>query len=289
MCLPGFQLFRGGLALVLFLGLSARSHAALPPKPAAGDFLADYAEVLAETTRQKVRERQAATFQENRVPIVIVTVPDLRRYDLGTGEIESYARKWFDGWGIGSKQKNEGILVLLAVKERRARIELGAGWGNQWDDYAEKVMNGRMVPAFRSGDYGPGLLAGLEALQRMAARGAEAGPPRQNAWEKFADSQLGYYAIKDNPIRSQLGSSLIIAVGLAGAVSLLLACFFRAHRPLLIKVGFGLIGLALLFWIAAIIIGLVFGRRFQETSGTSDGGSGYDGGSSGGGGATGRW
>ena len=263
----------------------------MPPRPVGGDFLQDYAGVIPEKMRQTIREHQAAAFEATKVPLVVVTLPDLGRYDLGTGNIETYARKWFNTWGIGSAQKNDGVLVLLAVKERRARIELGAAWGHRWDAYATHVMDGRMVPRFKGGDYGDGLLAGLEALERMAARGAEAEPPAESALEALAGSALGYYALHDNPLRNNLGSGIVLGLLVTGGFALLLMIFMPGRRKLLLKIGLGLIGLVFLFWITAVLLMLlsgVLGRLFSGgNSSSSDGG--YDGGSSGGGGATGSW
>ncbi|MBP6508319.1 MAG: TPM domain-containing protein [Opitutaceae bacterium] len=279
-------------ALVLCVMLAESALADMPAQPASREFLHDYAQVIPADLQRVIRERQAAAFQGTQVPIVIVTLPNLWRHDLGTREIEIYAQRWFDGWGIGSATKNDGILILLVVEERAARIELGKAWAHRWDGYAKGVMNGRMVPRFKQGEYGAGLLAGLEALERMADRGAGSNPPAFSAWEKFAGSPLGYYALYDNPLKRSVGIPISYALLALGGLIALAGCFVGEHRVLLWKIGGGLIGLVLLFWIVAAAILLMSGLlQYLRNAGSDKSGtdSGYGGGSSGGGGATGRW
>lgn len=281
--------FLPGCWLALTLAAVVSLHAAMPPKPAGGDFLHDYAGVIPAETQQTIRELQATAFREGKTPIVVVTVPSLQRYSLGTNEVEAYARTWFNTWGIGSQKKNNGILVLLAVEERRARIELGAEWGRRWDDYAKQVMDGKMVPRFKVGEYGAGLRAGVEALARMAALGPAAEPPQGSALDKFLGSELGYYAVYDNPLKKQFGPRIVWALVLVGVMAFVLLPFLPNHRRMLLIIGFGAIGLAFLFWIVAVIIGLFVGRNRRKDEDSSSSGGGYGGGSSGGGGATGKW
>lgn len=266
----------------------------MPARPASGEFLHDYAQVIPADIQRAIRERQAAAFQANKVPIVIVTLPNLRLHDLGTREIETYAQKWFNGWGIGAAKKNDGILILLAVEERTARIELGRDWEHRWDDYTGRVMNGRMVPRFKQGEYGAGLLAGLEALERMAHSGVQSAPPNLSGWEKFAGSPLGYYALHHNPLKQAVGARVTMGLLLVGVVLAVAGCFAPGHRRLLWKLGGGLVGLVVLFWIAVVALVLVSGlvQRVlgfgQDTDSASDS-DGYEGGSSGGGGSSGSW
>ena len=294
MRLLGFHHFPMLAWLVLFFAMAGSIQAGMPPRPAGGDFLQDYAGVIPADIQQTIREHQAAAFRASKVPLVIVTVSDLQQYDLRTSEIEAYARAWFNAWGVGSAQKNDGILILLAVKERRARIELGAAWEHRWDAYTQKVMDGRMVPRFKTGDYAGGLLAGLEALERMAARGAGSEPPAESGWEKFAGSALGYYAIHDNPLVRSIGPRITGLLLILGGVLAVTGCFVPAHRKLLWKIGGGLLGLVLLFWIAVVVLVLISGliqRIFDrdDSADSSSSSDGYDGGSSGGGGASGSW
>jgi len=102
--------------------------------------------------------------------IVVATVPDMDGY----GSIEEYAVKLFanHGRGIGKKGKDNGVLILVARKERKTRIEVGYEL-EQWitDGYAGETIREFMLPSFRQNDYGGGLLA---ATTRIAGRIAQA-------------------------------------------------------------------------------------------------------------------
>ena len=102
--------------------------------------------------------------------IVVATVPSLE----GFASIDEYAVKLFDnhGRGIGRKGKDNGVLIVVAPRERRVRIEVGYDL-EQWitDGYAGETIREFMAPRFRQNDFGGGLLA---ATTRIAGRIAQA-------------------------------------------------------------------------------------------------------------------
>src|SRR4029078_3757438 len=85
-----------------------------------------------------------------------------------------YAVKLFEnqGRGIGEKGKDNGLLILLALKERRVWIEVGYGL-EQWitDGYSGDTSREYMVPEFRNGRFGAGLLAGTTRIVGRIAQG----------------------------------------------------------------------------------------------------------------------
>ena len=104
--------------------------------------------------------------------VVVATVPTIEPY----GNILEYAVKLFDnhGRGIGHKGKNNGVLILLAVKERRVRVEVGYDL-EQWitDGFAGETSREYMAPEFRDGRYGAGLRAGTERIIGRIAQGRQ--------------------------------------------------------------------------------------------------------------------
>lgn len=110
--------------------------------------------------------------------IVVATVPTFEPY----ADINEYAVKLFEnhGRGIGEKGKDNGVLIVVAVKERKVRIEVGYDL-EQWitDGYAGETSREFIAPRFRQGQYGAGLLAGTA---RIAGRIAQArGVPLEGA------------------------------------------------------------------------------------------------------------
>jgi uncharacterized protein len=113
-----------------------------------------------------IRQLQAATGDL----VVVATVETVEPY----GDIREYANKLFEnhGRGIGDKEKKNGLLILLALKERKVWVEVGYGL-EEWitDGFAGETSREYMVPELRSGRYGAGLLAGTT---RIIARIAQA-------------------------------------------------------------------------------------------------------------------
>lgn len=274
---------------ILFCLLWSRLIAAIPPTPPAGDFLHDLAGLLTAEEQALLRSQQQQVFQQAQVPIVVVTVANMSQYVPGNTSIEAFARLWFNAWGIGSQRKNDGILVIVSRDDRRARIEFGAAWGRRWDNYAQQVMDYRLVPRFKTGKYGFGLIAGVEALARAALAGPQSDPPPPNALEKFMASPLVKFARENNPLMERYAkwSPLLLV---AGAVLVVAGLLIPAYRWQLIGCGLGIIGLVVLFWIVVIIFAFIFGGKSRRSSEDRDGSDGgFGGGSSGGGGASGSW
>ena len=102
--------------------------------------------------------------------VVVATVQTIAPY----GDMREYINKLFEnhGKGIGQKGKNNGLLVLLAVKERRVQIEVGYDL-EQWitDGFSGETSRQHMAPEFREGRYGDGLRIGVERVIGRIAQG----------------------------------------------------------------------------------------------------------------------
>lgn len=85
--------------------------------------------------------------------------------DLEGNSIEEYGYKLARAWGIGSKAKNDGIVVIVAPADRATRIEVGYGLeGELTDAISRSIIERRMIPFFRQGDYDQGVLAGVDGV-----------------------------------------------------------------------------------------------------------------------------
>lgn len=100
--------------------------------------------------------------------VMVVTVPTIEP----SGNIDEYTNKLFEQSGIGEKGKDNGLLIVLAIKERRVRIEPGYALEQFITDrFAGETIRRYMAPEFRNGDYGKGLLV---ATARIVGRIANA-------------------------------------------------------------------------------------------------------------------
>ena len=102
--------------------------------------------------------------------VIVATVQTIAPY----GSIEEYELKMFEngGRGIGAKGKDNGALILLALKERKVRIEVGYDLEQfVTDGFAGETSREYMAPRFRQGQFGPGLVAGVERVVGRIAQG----------------------------------------------------------------------------------------------------------------------
>jgi uncharacterized protein len=222
-----------------------------PDKPPQSDFYVDEAGLLDEGARAAINDTALALLQQEQIPLFVVTIRSLSSYEASALGIEGYATQLFDHWGIGSPERNYGMLLLVSVGDRRARIELGAGFERNYDRQANDIMQSLIVPAFRRGDYQTGIVDGVRGMDAMS-RGLQLPKPTAPWW--------------------------YLPAMIAGAIflGLLIYNLFRTGRS---GWAWGLI--------AAIAVMLFFLLRSAAKSGGS--GGGFGGGFSGGGGATGSW
>jgi len=96
--------------------------------------------------------------------IAVLTLPSLEDQT-----IEERAIQVFDQWKIGHKGKDDGVLLLLAKKERKIRIEVGRGLeGDIPDVYAKRIIEDVMLPFFRKGQFNSGIITGVTQIAQLA-------------------------------------------------------------------------------------------------------------------------
>jgi len=132
---------------------------AIPPNDG---FVTDAAGLLTPEQKQAIEADLGAYRQATSNEIAIVTLPGLEGQPIEDVGLE-IGRKW----GVGSKAKNNGILIVIAKEERYARIDVGYGLeGAVPDIVAKGIIERDMVPRFRDGDYGGGITAAIDALKK---------------------------------------------------------------------------------------------------------------------------
>ena len=174
------------LALVLFL-VPLMGLAEPYPQPRS-TFVNDFAELLDEDTEARIETQLKDLRSRNGIEMTVVTISSRAAYDPSPS-IESFATKMFNGWGIGNASRNDGILVLVAVNDREMRLELGSGFGREWDAYAEEVVDDAFLPFFREDRYARGIEDGTRAtIYRIADPfAADTPPPAKSLMDRFGD------------------------------------------------------------------------------------------------------
>jgi uncharacterized protein len=157
---------RIGLLIVSVIVLSltlTNSNIALaepiPPKPDENLYVFDHANLIDDSHEQEMRKIAKVLDDKTKAQIVVVTVNDLSQMEL-----EDYALKIFRSWGIGDKEKNNGLLILVnkesLVNNQRGRIRIEVGYGLEGainDGKAGAILDNFALPAFETGEYSKGI------------------------------------------------------------------------------------------------------------------------------------
>lgn len=125
-----------------------------------GRRVADEAGILSPSSEaaltRKLADLETATGRE----FAIATLPSLQGYS-----IEDFGYRLGRTWGVGSGQRDDGLLLIVAPKERKVRIEVGYGLeGVMTDALAGLIIRVTILPKFRDGDLEGGIVAGADAI-----------------------------------------------------------------------------------------------------------------------------
>jgi uncharacterized protein len=244
------------LALPLFV--SAEPASQLRPT----DYVNDFAHVLDPTTVTQLDNICQQLEQKAQAQIAVVTVNSLDGSD-----IESYAVALYKQWGIGSKARDHGVLILLAVQGRKYRIEVGYGLEPILTDGKVGDIGREAVPLLRQNDYNGAVLLMTSRVADVIA--LDAGIELTGARPQLAAQP------RVPPVRQLSGKQLLIL-----GVILLLVLLTPLRKLLFYFLLFGGGG------------GGYGGGGYSGGGGFGGGGGGFGGfggGSSGGGGASGSW
>lgn len=287
-------------SLLLFFGVSNVSAAHIP---APSGFVNDFAGMFSPAFRQAVEEDLQRFEQTTGAEIAVVTVGSLE------GEaLEDFAVRLFEEWGIGKKNRDNGVLLLIARDERKVRIEVGYGLEPYiTDGRAGSIIRNDITPYFREKAYEKGVQSALASLKAFIARGEP-----ETAQEKIRANARGALSFLGSEV-GFIGLTLILiyileflarskSFWLGGAMGGLLGAFagwlfFSLLFLFVSGLIFGVLGLLLDYVLSQNYTkrkaaGLPTGfwvSRGGFSSGGRGGFGGFGGGGSGGGGASGNW
>lgn len=214
----------------------------------------DQADIISADARRSIEAKLADLEAKSTIQLVVATVKSLEGQ-----EIEPYANQLFRTWGLGQKDKNNGVLLLVAPNERRVRIEVGYGLeGTLTDALSKIIIVNAITPRFKEGDFSGGIARGVDDI--IAVLTADSAD-----WEKRPAVRLDF-----QPTDTQI-NWLIAAVILAILTGMIISPGFR-------------------WFVLNVLINIVLSSGSSSSSSSSSGG-GFSGGggSSGGGGASGSW
>src|SRR4051794_13904277 len=123
----------------------------------------DFAGILTPAQRDALEARGKELREKTGAQLAVVTLKSLEG-----GQIDDFAVKLFKQWGIGQKDQKNGILLLVAIDDRKARIEVGYGLEPILPDaLAGRILNEQLFPAFKQKRYAEGLTAAVDRIAQI--------------------------------------------------------------------------------------------------------------------------
>jgi uncharacterized protein len=248
---------RGGTRLAIsFIALLCTVFAAFAVNfPALTDRIVDQANIIPVATRSAIEPKLVDLEAKSGIQLVVATVATLEGQ-----EIEPYANELFRNWKLGEKTKNNGVLLLVAPKEHRVRIEVGYGLeGTLTDALSKVIIANAITPRLKTGDFGGGIARGVDDIITVLTTDA-------SEWQQRPAVRLDNRQATDPTIWLLIAALVIVVI------------------LLIVSPGF-----RWLFLNIALNILLSSGGSRSGGGFTSGGGFSGGGGSSGGGGASGSW
>lgn len=231
------------------------------PKPNPPVLVTDLAGVLSPEEKQSLENKLVAIDDSSSNQIAVVILPT-----LDGNPIEEYATKLFREWGIGNKKTNNGILLLIAIQDRKMRIEVSYGLEGAIPDITSiNIIDNDLKPAFRAGAYYDGI---------------------DKATDNIAKAAVGEYKVTREKKSKGKGSNIILFIFILFIIVSILSKKGGGGSNI---GGGGFSDIA-----TGMLLGQLLGGGGRSGGGWGGGDSGggfggFGGGSSGGGGASGGW
>ena len=160
------------LTIAVGIGLVAKFATAaetIPPKPAG--YFTDYAKVVSQESALSFNEQLAQFERETSDQLLIVVWPSFP----SESSLEDFTQRTFQAWQIGQKDKRNGAVLFVFVKEHQMRIQPGYGLEGALPDITcRDIIANRIAPFFKKNDYAGGLAAGITSITQ-AIRGEYTG------------------------------------------------------------------------------------------------------------------
>lgn len=268
--------------------------------PSLNEPVIDQANLLSRAEKQQLSQRILKLYNEGKGQIGVVIVPT-----TGQEDIFDYSMRVAEAWQLGSAKRDNGLLMTIAINDRRIQILTGYGLeGVLPDIVAGRIINDKITPYFKQGQYAQGIDSGLEEIERIlnldpeiAAQAADELKERHEQAYKAQQASQATFGAVIFIIIAGVVASMIFGKKLSAATAAV------AGTAAGLVNGMGLIaslmiGAGIFFLLITAIAQTIFqiflssaGRGGGHGGGGFGGGGGYSGGGGGfgGGGASGSW
>ncbi|HEU5247288.1 MAG TPA: TPM domain-containing protein [Candidatus Udaeobacter sp.] len=149
------------LVAAFFALLATKSQAAevIPPKP--DRYFNDYADVISKSAALRFNEQLAQFERETSDQVVVAIFPKMQ----SESDIADYTQRVAQAWGVGQKERRNGVVLFVFIQDRKMFIQVGYGLEGALPDVtAFDITEYKIKPHFRSGDYEGGIAAGIDSI-----------------------------------------------------------------------------------------------------------------------------
>lgn len=263
----------------MMVGLWCVSVLAQQPVPALTARVMDTTGTLSAAQLQALDQRLQAFEAARGAQVVVLLVASTQPEDIA-----SYANRVANAWKIGRREIGDGLLLLVAIQDRKVRIEVAKTLEGAIPDLAAKrIIDSAIAPAFKQGDYAGGIDTALNQITALIAGEKLPTPVEKPADDSFALNDLAVFLFFVLPLAAAVARRALGTVrGALATGGLAAALVYTVTSSLLIALGAAVVALmiALLWGSGAMRHGRGSGR---SSPGGWAGGSGQNGGFGGGG------
>lgn len=147
------------VTVAILLATSAQAAEVIPPKP--DRYFNDYAAVVSKPAAQRFNEQLAQFERETSDQVVVAIFPKMQ----SESDVADYTQRVAQSWGVGQKERRNGVVLFVFVQDRKMFIQVGYGLEGVLPDItAFDITEYKIKPQFRNGDYEAGIAAGIDSI-----------------------------------------------------------------------------------------------------------------------------
>ncbi len=186
--------------IILIFSLSFSSIAISLPEPTNNFFVNDFVDIINEYDESEMMKIGADLYEQTTSQIVVVTINSLDGYD-----VDEYALELGRKWGVGSEEKDNGVVILLSLSDREISIQVGYGLeGCLNDGKVGRILDDYAIPYLSENDYSTGLIETYKAVSYVICEeyGVELNPDYQ--LDSYSDENSYYDDSSEGPAQVML-------------------------------------------------------------------------------------
>ena len=256
---------------------SQQEHSFVKKLPDKYQTVNDFGKFLSRNEKDTLDQEMREYLKRTTNAIVVVTLESLTDPQTDkTYTIEEAALAYFNAWGVGDKEKNNGVMLMISREPRKVRIQVGTGLENiLTNESCQAIIDNNLVPDFKEGLFYPGLKEAIKAIENLLDHPAAA--DQQQAVAPHMQPAIVNRESVNEPFKKK---SPVIGFSILGGILLICILYIKYGKPL---------GSRLYASKGYYPISSDWNSFHRHSSGGSSGGGSYGGGSSRGGGASGSW